>query len=231
LLRKAVKIDPGYAGARASLAMILSQRTINGLSGEDFEKDRDEALEMIDEAVKLEPNDITVLENAGLVWTHHGLGLRAKDALRRAVELSPLDLIAWGYLGFNLGWSGSEEEVEEAVEILDRLLEIAPKHPSVPYWKYFLTNALTRLGKLEEAEAAGHAALKIQPSFYVVWVSLANIYGHQGLSEKAAEAAASSMAINPILTPAMAAERLRTIAMSDDAAEPMIGGMRKAGLF
>ena len=54
LLRRAVKMDPLYAGARASLAMILSQRTINGLSGKDFEKDRDEALEMIEEAVRRE---------------------------------------------------------------------------------------------------------------------------------------------------------------------------------
>lgn len=231
LLRKAVKLDPGYAGARASLAMILSQRVINGLSGEKFEKDRDEALEMIEEAVRLEPNDITVLENAGLVWTHHGFGLRAKQALRQAVELSPLDLIAWGYLGFVLGWSGSHEEVDEAIENLLRLLKLAPKHPSVPYWNYFLSNALARKDKLDEAEAAAKAVLKVQPSFYATWVSLANVYGRMGDMERARDAARKSLAINPLLTMSLAAERLRVIAMSDEAAEPMISGLRAAGLL
>jgi len=231
LLRKAVKIDPLYAGARASLAMILSQRAVNGLSQDEFEKDRDEALEMIEEAVRLEPNDITVLENAGLVWTHHGHGLRARQALRHAVDLSPLDLIAWGYLGMNLGWIGQGEELEEAVGILNRLLTVAPKHPSIPYWNYFLSAALLRQGKVEEAEAAAQAVLKLQPSYYIAWIALANIYGHLGQNEKAHEAAEKSMAMNPLLTLEGAAHIMRVVSMSDEAVEPLISGLRSAGLL
>lgn len=231
LLREAVKIDPMYAGARASLAMILSQRAVNGLSQEEFEKDRDEALAMIEEAIRLEPNDITVLENAGLVWTHHGHGLRARDALRHAVELSPLNLIAWGYLGLNLGWSGSDEEVQEAIDILKRLLKVAPKHPSRPYWNYFLSSALTRQGNLEEAESTARAVLKAQPSYYLAWITLANIYGRLGNNEKARDAVKQSMAINPLLAPELAADRIRTVSMSEEAAEPLICGLRSAGLI
>ncbi|MGB7452333.1 MAG: tetratricopeptide repeat protein [Lysobacterales bacterium] len=231
LLRKAVKIDPLYAGARASLAMILSQRAVNGLSQDEYKKDRDEALEMIEEAVRLEPNDITVLENAGLVWTHHGHGLRARQALRHAVELSPLDLIAWGYLGLNLGWIGQGEDLQEAVDILNRLLNVAPKHPSTPYWYYFLSSALLRQGKVEEAEAAAHAVLKIQPSYYIAWISLANIYGQLGDYEKAREAAERSLAINPLLTLQKAAESMRIVSMTDEAVEPLISGLRSAGLI
>ncbi len=231
LLRKAVKIDPLYAGARASLAMILSQRAVNGLSQDEFNKDRDEALEMIEEAVRLEPKDITVLENAGLVWTHHGHGLRARQALRHAVELSPLDLIAWGYLGLNLGWIGQGEDLEEAVEILNRLLKVAPKHPSTPYWNYFLSSALLRQGKVEEAEAAAQAVVKLQPSFYLAWISLANIYGQLGNNEKAREVADQSLAINPLLSLQMAADNMRVVSMSDEAVEPLISGLRDAGFI
>ena len=231
LLRKAVKIDPLYAGARASLAMILSQRAVNGLSQDEFNKDRDEALEMIEEAVRLEPKDITVLENAGLVWTHHGHGLRARQALRHAVELSPLDLIAWGYLGLNLGWIGEGEDLEEAVEILNRLLKVAPKHPSTPYWNYFLSSALLRQGKVEEAEAAAQAVVKLQPSFYLAWISLANIYGQLGNNEKAREVADQSLAINPLLSLQMAADNMRVVSMSDEAVEPLISGLRDAGFI
>ena len=231
LLRKAVAIDASYAGARASLAMILSQRTINGLSGKDFEKDRTEALEMIEEAVKLEPNDITVLENAGLVWTHHGHGLRAREALRHAVSLSPLDLIAWGYLGMNLGWIGNEEETEEALGIFERLLKLAPKHPSMPYWNYFKATTLTRLGRLEEAIEASDAAIKSQPHFYLTWINLANIRGRMGEYELAREMFGKSAAINPYLTADLAAERMRAVCMTDEVAEPLISGLRAAGLL
>ncbi len=231
LLRKAVAIDASYAGARASLAMILSQRTINGLSGKDFEKDRTEALEMIEEAVKLEPNDITVLENAGLVWTHHGHGLRAREALRHAVSLSPLDLIAWGYLGMNLGWIGNEEETEEALGIFECLLKLAPKHPSMPYWNYFKATTLTRLGRLEEAIEASDAAIKSQPHFYLTWINLANIRGRMGEYELAREMFGKSAAINPYLTADLAAERMRAVCMTDEVAEPLISGLRAAGLL
>lgn len=229
LLRKAIELDPKYAGARASLAMILSQRALDGLS-QDFEKDVLEALEMTEEAVKLEPNDLTVLESAGLVWTHRGYGLRAREVLRRAVDLAPLDLIAWGYLGFNLGLTGGEEEAREAVEILDRLMNIAPKHPSTPYWNFFRSIPLMSLGDLDGAEKASHNVLKVQPAYYLSWWVLANIHGRRGEQEKVTDAVQKAQAINPLLTAQHFAQNLRTICMSDEAAEPYIGGLKKAGL-
>jgi TolB-like protein/cytochrome c-type biogenesis protein CcmH/NrfG len=230
LLRKAIGLDPKYAGARASLAMILSQRALDGLS-QDFEKDVLEALEMAEEAVRLEPNDLTVLESAGLVWTHRGYGLRAREVLRRAVDLAPLDLIAWGYLGFNLGLTGGDEEAGEAVEILDRLLDVAPRHPSIPYWKFFRSAAFMNLGDLDKAEQDSHDVLKIQPAYYLSWWVLANTHGRKGEQEKALDAMQQAQAINPLLTAQHFAQNLRTICMSDEAAGPFTVGLKRAGLI
>lgn len=230
LLRKAVELDPKYAGARASLAMILSQRALDRLS-KDFEKDASEALEMIEEAVRLAPNDLTVLESAGLVWTHRGYGLRARKALRDAVKFAPLDLIAWGYLGFNLALTGSDEEAQEAVDILDKLLKTAPKHPSTPYWNFFRAIALVSLGQLEEAEESAQEVLSKQPNFYVSWLILANIYGRRGEYDEARVAAQKAQAINPFVTPQLSAGNTLTICMSEERAEPFIYGFRRAGLI
>ncbi len=230
LLRKAVSLDPEYAGARASLAMILSQRSLDGLS-QNFDKDIAESLEMIEAAVRLAPNDLTVLESAGLVWTHRGFGQRARAALRNAVELAPLDLIAWGYLGFNLGLTGADKEAQEAVDILDRLLKIAPKHPSTPYWNFFRASALQHLGRLEEAEKSAHEVLRKQPVYYLAWLLLANVYGRKGELEEAREAAQKAQAINPMLSPQLFAERIVTICKSNQAAEPFIDGLQSAGLI
>jgi len=230
LLRKAVALDPEYAGARASLAMILSQRALDGLS-EDYDKDTHEALEMIEEAVRLEPNDLTVLESAGLVWTHRGYGLRAREALRTAVELRPLDLIAWGYLGFNLGLTGEDDEAREAVEILNRLLRVAPNHPSTPYWQFFLSSAFQHLGQLDEAQHSAQAVLKKQPAYYLAWLLLANVHGRQGQLDKSRDAALKAQAINPMLTPQLFADRILTICMTQEGAEPHVAGLRTASLI
>jgi len=231
LLRKAVSIDPEYAGARASLAMILSQRTINGLSGENFEKDRAEALEMIETAVKLGPNDITVLENAGLVWTHHGYTQRARDALQHAIKLAPLGLIAWGYLGFNLGWSGNAKQKEEALSIYERLMTIAPKHPSTPYWNYFKMAPLVAMERFDEALHASDLVIEAQPQFYINYIARANIFGRLGEHEKAREALQTWLAINPCQTPELAAATIRGICTSDELAEPFLCGLRSAGIL
>ena len=73
--------------------------------------------------------------------------------------------------------------------------------------------------------------LKIQPSYYIAWIALANIYGHLGNHEKAREAAEKSMAMNPLLTLQGAAYIMRVVSMSDEAVEPLICGLRNAGLI
>lgn len=229
LLRQAVKLDPNYAAARASLAMILSQRVINRVSANP-QQDTQEALEMIEEAVRLGPRDLTVLENAGLVWTHHGQALRAIDALRQAVELAPLNLIAWGYLSFPLGWSGDRTQTEEAVTILDRLLTMAPKHPSRPYWLYFRANALVRLDRLDEAERDARKTLDLQPSWFLSWVTLANIYGRQDKYDEARHAMDKCRKIHPLITADFVVMSTRRICLSDAAAEPLLTGLFKAGM-
>lgn len=230
LLRKAVKLDPDYAGARASLAMILSIRYINGFS-KDMEADRKEILEMIEEAVRLGPTDLTVLENAGLVWTHHGFGQRARETLRTAVQLAPLDLIAGGYLAFNLAWTGSEEDAAEALRILDGLLKMAPKHPSRPYWHYFRGGALLRLGDLAGSMSANRRVLELQPAFYLAHLALANLHGLRGEQAEAEASYQQVRAINPGLTADFAAEQTRIICLTEENFEPFFAGLRAAGLL
>ncbi|MGI9233966.1 MAG: tetratricopeptide repeat protein [Woeseiaceae bacterium] len=230
LLTRAVKIDPNYAAARASLGMIMSQRVINGLS-EDFEKDRSNCLSMVEKAMQLDPRDLTVLENAGLVWTHHGYGERGREALRRAVELAPLDLIAWGYLAFNLGWTGTEEDVSEAIDILDRLFAMAPRHPSGPYWNYFRSTAYCRLGNIEEGIQAGLDSVAAQPGFYLSLNNLANLYGIQGDIEQARAMWSKAEAINPSMTPAVYLIGARTLCSSEEQSETFVHGLRIAGIL
>lgn len=230
LLRKAVELDPEYAGAHASLAMILSTRFVHGMS-RDPEKDREESNACIEEALRLGPKDLTVLENAGLVWTNNGNMKRARDTLRTAVDLAPLDLIAWGYLAFNLGYTGDDAELSESLEILDRLLAMAPRHPSKPYWLYFRASTLVRLGRLEEAREAAELVIKLQPAYYLAHLALANIHGRLGNLEEARAYFDQVMKINPMMTAEFALEQYRSICNGEERAEAFVGGLRSADLL
>ena len=56
----------------------------------DYEASMAEARELIETAYRQAPNDINVLENAGVVWQNIGEKERALLALRRVVQLVPL---------------------------------------------------------------------------------------------------------------------------------------------
>lgn len=229
LLKQAIRIDPEYAAAHAYLALILSHRSMNAMTS-DPAAERQQALDTIERAFRISPKDLVVLENAGLVWTHHGEGKRATLALRQAVKQSPLDLMARGYLGFNLALTGSDAEAEEALQILDRNLSIAPKHPSRGYWCYFKSLACTRLGRLDEAEALANEALVLQPGFYMSAMNLANVLGRAGRYDDAKATLGKALAINPFMTVDFYAHVVDDIC--DDAVlRTMLDGYFAAGLI
>ncbi|MBT8114827.1 MAG: hypothetical protein KJP04_05585 [Arenicella sp.] len=224
-LRQALKIDPGYATARAALAMLLAQQMTIRIC-EDYEACTEEARVEIEKAFQQAPNDIEVLENAGVTWQNLGESERANQALRRAIELAPLNLIARGYLALLLGFTGTEEEVSEARDIIQENFATAPKHPSAPYWHFFQAVVEQRLGNNTDAEALAKKSLIGQPAWVHNYFIIANACclhdDHQGAS-KAVENAAS---INPYLTPQLYAENVYRITGSPEQSEPFIGGLK-----
>jgi serine/threonine-protein kinase len=228
--RRAVEIDPSYAEAHAFLGLYLIQRVIHVLTPR-VEEERAEALAAAGRAVELAPRDPHALENAGLVFYHCSLHERSVGTLRRAVEIAPFNLVAWGYLGLSLGIAGAEDEVAEARRILDRLLETTPDHPSVPYWTYFKGGVLTRQGLLEEAAECASRALELQPYFFLAAVMLANALGARGRVEEARAAWGRVAAVHPAFAAAAYAHDIGLQAVTPERAEPHLAGLRKAGIL
>lgn len=228
--RRAVELDPTYAAAHAFLALYLIQRVIHVLTPR-VEQERDEALRAAERAVELAPRDPKALENAGLVFYHCSLHERSLGALRRAVEIAPFNLVAWGYLGLSLGIAGDEGEAAEGRRILDRLLETTPDHPSVPYWSYFKGGVLTRQGRLEEAAECARRTVELQPYFFLAAVMLANAQGALGHVEEARALWQRVAAIHPVFTAAGYAHDIGLQALTSERAEPHLAGLRKAGLL
>jgi class 3 adenylate cyclase/tetratricopeptide (TPR) repeat protein len=231
LAREAVRLDPAYAGGHASVASILMQRVINGLS-EDPEGDRAAALASVERAAELAPDDPTVLRTLGNVQSNCGAHEKAVRALRRAVEVAPFDFHAWGRLGRTLAYGGDETELGEGHAVLDRILAAAPEHPMVPYWLYFKANACVREDRFEDAVRFARRSLESQPGYAGAWVTLANALGHLGRRGEARAAMARALRANPAMTPAHLARQIDILAGDrPDKAEKSLAGLRAAGLL
>ncbi len=117
LLRQAIELAPDYAPAHAFLGFYLTQCVINQVSP-DRAADREKAIAAVERATKLAPGDPEVLENSGLVYSHTGKASKAVPILRRAVEIAPFNLVAWGIWQWRLAGAAARETRRKAFESL-----------------------------------------------------------------------------------------------------------------
>lgn len=230
LLRKATQIDPDYAAAHAYLGSFIAQRVVANSSSNEVE-DRAEALAAAERALLLAPGDAEVLENSGLALLHCGRFQKAVTSLRRAVEISPFNLVAWGYLGLALGWGGEENQVGEAHTILNRLIADAPDHPSMPYWLCFQAGTFCREGKHQESADSARRSMTLQPRFAPSLIVYANAMGHLGRFQEAGETIVQLMEINPRGTQESYMSALLATTGSRERAQQHINGLIAAGIF
>ena len=184
LLQRAMALDPDYATPHAYLASYLTQTVLHGVSP-DPDGASAAALDLAERACALAPNDPEVLENCSLVWLLNRQYERAVQCARRAVQVTPFDLVAWGYLGLAYSTAGSDAEVREAHRFLTRMIAVAPDHPSLAYWYQFLTSANLRLGQYEEAIVSGRRCVEMQPAYTLQNVLLAEALCRSGKTDEA----------------------------------------------
>lgn len=195
-LEQALVLEPDNAMAHVLLGFVLNQRVVNSFA-EDAMAENRRALAEVDAALRLAPRDATVMEYASLVWLNCGSRFKSMQTARRVVALAPFNMVAWGYLGCALTWGGTDEERVEGLAILQRLLKVAPNHPSFPFWHYFLSFGYTEGGDYHAARVHAQTAVDVHPGFCLGWVLLANAAGALGDQEGARRAIANAQQANP----------------------------------
>jgi len=228
-LHRAIELAPEYAAPRAALAMLLAQQLTTRICA-DYDAVAAEATAMIETAYRLAPNDIDVLENAGVVWQNLGEGERAIAALRHAIDLAPLNLISRGYLAMTLAFMGGTAGACEAKQLLEENFAIAPKHPSVPYWCFFMAIAEQCLGNYAASIELCNRSLRGQPGWVHNHYMLANAYCMLGDHEAARRNIVAAAAGNPYLNTTLFVDNVNRITRSKVLSAPFVRGLLESGL-
>ncbi|WP_319411047.1 tetratricopeptide repeat protein [uncultured Cohaesibacter sp.] len=109
-------------------------------------------------ALKLFPNQPTVLNYLGYSWVDRGLHLdKAIEMIRQAVALRPFD----GFFVDSLGWAHYRlKQYQEAVNFLERAVELRPEDPTITD---HLGDAYWRAGRKNEATFQWQRVKTMQP--------------------------------------------------------------------
>ena len=229
LVRRAIDVDPAYAQAHATYAMLLMDLVSTG-SAEDMEQSSADARAAVDRALELSPVQPDVLMYAGKVWVELGEREKSVSALRRAAQISPFDLMNSGFLARSLAF-GSSDDAEESLSILNRIIALAPEHPCLWTWNLFRGIASMNLGLYEEAVKHLESALEVSPNFVRIRLMLANALGETGNFEQAQSHIERAEKLNSSFSPALFVQYVTAMARDPDVSERLTGGLNKAGIL
>ncbi len=182
-LRQAVTMDPSYAMAWATLGRCYTSRATLGLS-DDGDADYRAAQAAIDTALKLDPALAEAHMSRAWLLENARLDLRGAMAeYDKALALAPTN----PWVRFNAyGMRALTGQLDGSVEQVKAALQDDPL--SATSWSWYSTYLLAA-GRLDDAEAAIHKAMKLQPQGTGWWTQVAIINVVRGNAEEALQAA------------------------------------------
>jgi adenylate cyclase len=142
---KVIKLDPSFARAYGTLAVVLNRQVFTGYS-ESPEESKERALELARKAVSIYPHSPHVQWALGYVYMYRQQFDKAAEALEHAILLSPSYADGYALLALiknNLG------QAEDAIGLLEKGMKLNP-HYSWDYL-YNLGRAHYALGHYEQA--------------------------------------------------------------------------------
>jgi len=183
--REELVSDPLSPDAMRMLGLVLVE---SGAQREGFE--------LLEKALKKQPEDYSTLSAAGLAYALSGDYDRAAKFLKAAIDLNRDHPEAQGRLGLVLLLEGRTDES------IQQLNEAVKLNPGVAELHVNLAKAYTIAGRLDDADTHYTLALKADPNNYDGWYEKGNILSMQGKLDKALEAYKKASGIEPALAKA-----------------------------
>jgi serine/threonine-protein kinase len=181
--QKAVALDPGYAPARAGLAVALDASADLPEPRADLARLRERALEAAEKAVALDPDLAEAYTARGYLRAMYAWDWAGAEAdLDRALALGPGDATVQRRYGIVRAIVGTPAE---AIAATRRAIDIDPLYPS--NWD-FLADCLMAQGNLPEARSALERVRLIAPDYTGIGSALAMLSLLEGHPEEALRA-------------------------------------------
>jgi TolB-like protein/class 3 adenylate cyclase len=161
------EVNKAAALAHASAALTggtddATALAIAGFVTTMLSKDRNVGLNGIDRALSYNPSSATALYFAAATNAFSGHPAQAKEYAKRALRLSPFDLLLYlAHLAQGLA-SIQEERYEEAAGYLDQSMQANPTLSSL---RFIAASAQALAGRLETARAVADKGLEMEPGF------------------------------------------------------------------
>jgi predicted O-linked N-acetylglucosamine transferase (SPINDLY family) len=148
------------------------------------------AIELLQQALALEPRHGAALGQLGLIAQRSGRPDLALSFLTRAADAEPSSPEAQFNLGLMLQRAGRLEEADAALRRAIRL------GPDLAAGHLALAHGLHLRGRLDEAAAALERTLDIDPAYAGAWMNLGNVRREQGRLAEAERAALRALELN-----------------------------------
>ena len=149
LATRAVEIDPYASQAYWALAVAHM-----------WKRDLDRAIEDIDKALALDPNNAHALANRGHIFSYAGRPVEAIRSLEKAVRLDPH--FPNVYLHFLAHAHFVQGDYAQAAALLERRIRL---HPETDTSRVLLASCCGHLGRVDEARKAWSDVFRVNPNY------------------------------------------------------------------
>lgn len=178
--RRALELDAEYGLAWAVMGLALSLARGRRLTDLSDDPSR-EALDAVQRAVALDPDDATVHHCRGATMGNLGRTAEGVRAYERALAIDPNAAASLGGLGAALFFSGRAEDGRAA---LDRAIRLSPRDPLLYHWLAYRSLCELIVGRFEQARDDARASVERTPSRAGL-AALAVALAHLGALEEA----------------------------------------------
>jgi len=225
LMRQAIALDAGFAGAYSRLAYAIVLSMVYFDAPPDPAK-MDEALAAAERAIQLDDQDANGYFTLGRVRLARCEYDLAIDALEHALELNPCLAVAYCGLGDSLAYEG---RLDQAIAQFEKAVHLSPHDPF--RWGFYSYRSLAHLFRREFQEAAAWArkAVQVPNAQYWARAHLAAALGHLGDAKQSEAAVKDLLHSKPEFSLAFAKQHLFYIKRPDQMSV-YLAGLEKAGL-
>ncbi len=191
-LKRAIAIDGNYAPLYVALAQAYTDRYLYAEDKDVAKKFLDQALLILDDAQRVDPNYHPIYNQRGLIYQYKGDLEKAEKAFKKAMEIATDDPV----VRYNLAQVYlSQGRLDDAMDMLSQGVALDPASPQL---QLLYGKVLAVKGRLIDAEQALAKAAELAPLNASTWLNLGQVRYMRKKYEQAIDALEKAVELDPL---------------------------------